>query len=35
VRERAFGSLRYEHRYRCEIETLTDLAREADDHRHV
>jgi putative transposase len=35
VRERAFGSLKYEHLYRCEIQTLTDLAREAEAYRHV
>jgi putative transposase len=35
VRERAFGSLKYEHLYRCEIETLTDLAREAEAYRQV
>lgn len=35
VRERAFGSLKYEHLYRREIETLTDLARESDAYRHV
>jgi transposase InsO family protein len=35
VRERAFGSLKYEHLYRCEIETLNDLAREAEAYRHV
>jgi putative transposase len=35
VRERAFGSLKYEHLYRQEIETLGDLAREAEAYRHV
>jgi putative transposase len=35
VRERAFGSLKYEHLYRCEIETLSDLAREAEAYRQV
>lgn len=35
VRERAFGSLKYEHLYRHEIETLADLAREAEVYRHV
>jgi putative transposase len=35
VRERAFGSLKYEHLYRCQIETLPDLAREADAYRQV
>jgi putative transposase len=35
VRERAFGSLKYEHLYRCEIETLTDLARESEAYRQV
>jgi putative transposase len=35
VRERAFGSLKYEHLYRTEIETLQDLAREAETYRQV
>jgi transposase InsO family protein len=35
VRERAFGSLKYEHPYRCEIDTLTDLAHESDAYRQV
>jgi transposase InsO family protein len=35
VRERAFGSLKYEHLYRTEIETLTDLAREAEAYRQI
>lgn len=35
VRERAFGSLKYEHLYRHEIETLGDLTREADGYRQV
>jgi transposase InsO family protein len=35
VRERAFGSLKYEHLYRMEIETLSDLAREAEAYRQV
>jgi putative transposase len=35
VRERAFGSLKYEHLYRMEIETLDDLAREAEAYRHI
>jgi putative transposase len=35
VRERAFGSLKYEHLYRTEIETLTDLARETEAYRQV
>lgn len=35
VRERAFGSLKYEHLYRHEIETLADLARQAEAYRHV
>jgi putative transposase len=35
VRERAFGSLKYEHLYRTEIETLPDLTREADAYRQV
>jgi hypothetical protein len=29
VRERAFGSLKYEHLYRIEIDDLPALAREA------
>ncbi|MER5185588.1 integrase core domain-containing protein [Streptomyces sp. NPDC002896] len=35
VRERAFGSLKYEHLYRLEIEDLPTLAREAEAYRHV
>jgi transposase InsO family protein len=35
VRERAFGSLKYEHLYRMEIQTLQDLAREAEAYRQV
>ena len=37
VRERAFGSLKYEHLYRHapEIATLGDLHREAEHYRHV
>lgn len=35
VRERAFGSLKYEHLYRLEIEDLTELAREAEAYRHI
>jgi putative transposase len=37
VRERAFGSLKYEHLYRhaSQIATLTDLYREAEYFRHV
>jgi putative transposase len=35
VRERAFGSLKYEHRYHMQIETLQDLTREADAYRQV
>jgi transposase InsO family protein len=35
VRERAFGSLKYEHLYRIEIETLPDLYREAEAYRQV
>lgn len=35
VRERAFGSLKYEHLYRMEIETLSDLARECETWRHI
>jgi transposase InsO family protein len=35
VRERAFGSLKYEHLYRIEIDDLPALAREAEAYRHV
>ena len=37
VRERAFGSLKYEHLYRHapEIATLADLHRQAEHYRHV
>lgn len=35
VRERAFGSLKYEHLYRMEIETLQDLTHQADAYRQV
>ena len=35
VRERAFGSLKYEHLYRMEIETLQDLTREVAAYRQV
>jgi len=35
VRERAFGSLKYEHLYRMEIETLPDLHREAEAYRQI
>jgi putative transposase len=35
VRERAFGSLKYEHLYRMEIDSLADLAREAEAYRQV
>ncbi|WP_206443037.1 integrase core domain-containing protein [Candidatus Protofrankia californiensis] len=35
VRERAFGSLKYEHLYRQEIDTLDDLAREANAYREI
>jgi putative transposase len=35
VRERAFGSLKYEHLYRHEISTLADLTREAEAYRQV
>lgn len=35
VRERAFGSLKYEHLYRMEIETLPDLHREAEAYRQT
>ncbi|MEU5885196.1 integrase core domain-containing protein [Spirillospora sp. NPDC047279] len=35
VRERASGSLRYEHLYRIEIDDLPALAREAEHYRQV
>ena len=35
VRERAFGSLKYEHLYRLEIDDLPALAAEAEAYRHV
>jgi putative transposase len=35
VRERAFGSLKYEHLYRLEIEDLAMPAREAGHYRHI
>ncbi|WP_370028632.1 integrase core domain-containing protein [Planotetraspora sp. GP83] len=35
VRERAFGSLKYEHLYRIEIDDLPALARESEAYRHV
>ncbi|MEU5885211.1 integrase core domain-containing protein [Spirillospora sp. NPDC047279] len=35
VRERAFGSLKYEHLYRIEIDDLPTLAREAEHYRQV
>lgn len=35
MRERAFGSLKYEHLYRMEIETLQDLTHQADAYRQV
>ncbi|WP_217699361.1 integrase core domain-containing protein, partial [Protofrankia sp. BMG5.30] len=35
VRERAFGSLKYEHLYRHEIDTLDDLVREANAYREI
>jgi putative transposase len=35
VRERAFGSLKYEHLYRMEIDDLTALTREAETYRQV
>jgi len=35
VRERAFGSLKYEHLYRLEIEDLPTLAREAEAYRNI
>jgi transposase InsO family protein len=35
VRERAFGSLKYEHLYRIEIDDLPALAREAEAYRQI
>jgi len=35
VRERAFGSLKYEHLYRLEIADLPSLAREAEAYRQI
>jgi len=35
VRERAFGSLKYEHLYRHEIDDLPALAREAERYRQI
>lgn len=35
VRERAFGSLKYEHLYRHEIDDGVELARHVEDYRHV
>lgn len=35
VRERAFGSLKYEHLYRLEIQALPDLHREAETYRQI
>lgn len=35
VRERAFGSLKYEHLYRLEIDDLPTLTREAEAYRQV
>ena len=35
VRERAFGSLRYEHLYRLEIDDGFDLGRETESYRHI
>jgi transposase InsO family protein len=35
VRERAFGSLKYEHLYRLEIDDLPTLVREAEAYRQV
>lgn len=35
VRERAFGSLKYEHLYRTEIDDLPALAREAEAYRQI
>jgi transposase InsO family protein len=35
VRERAFGSLKYEHLYRLEIDNGQTLASEAERYRHV
>jgi transposase InsO family protein len=35
VRERGFGSLKYEHLYRLEIDDLDTLATAAEEYRHV
>ena len=35
VRERAFGSLKYEHLYRLEIDDGFDLGRETESYRHI
>jgi hypothetical protein len=35
VRKRAFGSLKYEHLYRIEIDDLPVLAREAEAYRQI
>ena len=35
VRERAFGSLKYEHLYRLEVTNGVDLAREAERYRQI
>ena len=35
VRERAFGSLKYEHLYRLEIDDGYDLGRQVESYRHV
>lgn len=35
VRERAFGSLKYEHLYRYEIDTGPDVARLAEEYRQI
>lgn len=35
VRERAFGSLKYEHLYRLEISNLPELAHEAEAYRQI
>ncbi|WP_245688029.1 integrase core domain-containing protein [Rhodococcus phenolicus] len=34
VRERAFGSLKYERLYREQIDDAMDLVRESDAYRH-
>ena len=35
MRERAFGSLKYEHLYRLEIADLPSLAHEAEAYRQI